>query len=110
MRGFIVTAALAALCSISGNIVASAPVKIGMVTTLSTKAGYLGEDIRDGFRLAMDLEGGMLGGVPVELLVDDDGRDPGKGKQIAERFMQRDGVKIMTGIVFSNVAMAVVPK
>lgn len=52
----------------------------------------------------------MLGGVPVELLVDDDGRDPGKGKQIAERFMQRDGVKIMTGIVFSNVAMAVVPK
>lgn len=110
MRGFIVTAALAALCSISGNIVASAPVKIGMVTTLSTKAGYLGEDIQDGFRLAMDLEGGMLGGVPVELLVDDDGRDPGKGKQIAERFMQRDGVKIMTGIVFSNVAMAVVPK
>lgn len=86
------------------------PVKIGMITTLSTKAGYLGEDIRDGFQLALDQEGGKLGGVPVELLVEDDSRKPGKGKQIADRYRQKDGVKIMTGIVFSNVAMAVVPK
>ena len=53
---------------------------------------------------------GKLGGMPVELLVDDDGRKPEKAKQIAERFVKRDGVKIMTGIVFSNVAIAVVPK
>jgi branched-chain amino acid transport system substrate-binding protein len=86
------------------------PVKIGMITTLSTKAGYLGEEIRDGFQLAMDQEGGKLGGVAVELLVEDDGAKPEKGKQIAERFSQKDGVQIMTGIVFSNVAMAVVPK
>ena len=86
------------------------PVKIGMVTTLSTKAGYLGEDIRDGFKLAIDQENGKLGGVPVELMVEDDGRKPGKGKQIAERYIKKDHVKIMTGIVFSNVAMAVVPK
>lgn len=32
------------------------PVKIGMITTLSTKAGYLGEEIRDGFQLAIDQE------------------------------------------------------
>lgn len=89
---------------------AAQPVKIGMITTLSTKAGYLGEDIRDGFALAIEQGGGKLGGVPVELLVDDDGRKPEKGRQIAERYMQRDGVKILTGIVFSNVAMAVVPK
>ena len=86
------------------------PVTIGMVTTLSTKAGYLGEDIRDGFRLAISLEDGKLGGVPVRLLVDDDGRKPEKGRQIAERFIKRDKAKILTGIVFSNVAMAVVPK
>jgi branched-chain amino acid transport system substrate-binding protein len=85
-------------------------VKIGMITTLSTKAGYLGEEIRDGFNLAIDQEGGKLGGIAVELLVEDDGAKPEKGKQIAERFAQKDGVKIMTGIVFSNVAMAVVPK
>ena len=86
------------------------PVTIGMITTLSTKAGYLGEDIRDGFALAIDEEGGTLGGVPVKLLVEDDGRKPEKGKQIAERYIKKDGVKILTGIVFSNVAMAVVPK
>lgn len=88
----------------------SAAVKIGMVTTLTTKAGYLGEDIRDGFKLAIELGGGKLGGVDVELLVEDDGRKPGKGLQIAERFIKSDKVKIMTGMVFSNVAMAVVPK
>jgi branched-chain amino acid transport system substrate-binding protein len=86
------------------------PVKIGMITTLSTKAGYLGEEIRDGFQLAIDQEGGQLGGVPVELLVEDDGAKPEKARQIAERFIQRDKVKLMTGIVFSNVAIAVVPK
>jgi branched-chain amino acid transport system substrate-binding protein len=86
------------------------PVKIGMITTLSTKAGYLGEEIRDGFQLAIDQEGGKLGGVPVELLVEDDGAKPEKARQIAERFIQRDKVKLMTGIVFSNVAIAVVPK
>ena len=89
---------------------AADPVKIGMLTTLSTKAGYLGEDIRDGFMLAIQEGDGKLGGIPVELLVEDDGRKPEKGKQIAERFIKRDQVKIMTGIVFSNVAMAVVPK
>ena len=89
---------------------ATEPVKIGMVTTLSTKAGYLGEEVRDGFKLAIAQEEGKLGGVPVELLVEDDGRDPGKAKQIANRFVKRDKVKIMTGIIFSNVALAVVPK
>ncbi len=91
-------------------VLASDSVKIGMVTTLSTKAGYLGEDIRDGFKLAIAMENGKLGGIPVELLVDDDGRKPEKGRQIAERFIKKDKAKILTGIVFSNVAMAVVPK
>jgi len=85
-------------------------VKIGMLTTLSTKAGYLGADVRDGFMLAIKQGGGALGGVPVDLLVEDDDRDPGKGREIADRFIERDGVKIMTGIIFSNVGLAVIPK
>jgi branched-chain amino acid transport system substrate-binding protein len=89
--------------------VAQQPVKIGMITTLSGPGGYLGQDIRDGFKLAIDLEGGKLGGVPVEIIVEDDGLKPGQGKQIAERLMKNDKVKLFTGIVFSNVAGAVVP-
>ena len=96
---------------LSGSISLSAdPLKIGFLTTLSTKAGYLGEDIRDGFLLAVEQNGGQLGGVDVEVIVKDDERKPEKGIEIADKFMKKDGIQLMTGMVFSNVAMAVVPK
>jgi branched-chain amino acid transport system substrate-binding protein len=85
------------------------PVKIGMITTLSGPAGYLGQDIRDAFKLAIDMEGGKLGGIPVALEVEDDGLKPGQGKQIAEKMLSNEGIKLLTGIVFSNVAGATVP-
>lgn len=89
---------------------AQEPVKIGLVTTLSTGAGYLGEDVRDGFMLAVKQGGGKLGGVPVEVLVADDGRDPATARQIVTRMMQAEDVDLMTGVIFSNVALATVPK
>lgn len=100
---------LAASLVLSTASPAQQPVKIGMITTLSGPGGYLGQDIRDGFKLAIDMEGGKLGGVPVELVVEDDGLKPGQGKQIAERMLKTHGIRIMTGIVFSNVAGATVP-
>lgn len=93
----------------ASTALAQQPVKIGMITTLSGPGGYLGQDIRDAFKLAIDMEGGKLGGVPVELVVEDDALKPGQGKQIAEKMLKTDGVKIFTGIVFSNVAGATVP-
>lgn len=54
-------AALALFCA--GPTVAQTPVKIGMITTLTTPGG-LGEDVRDAFRLAIDEEGGRLGRRP----------------------------------------------
>ena len=101
-----VTAGLA-LALAASTASAQAPVKIGLITTLSGPGGYIGEDIRDGFKLA--IKDGKLGGVPVEVIVEDDALKPGQGKQIAEKFMKNDGIKILTGIVFSNVAGAVVP-
>ncbi len=96
-----------ALSMMSTPTAAQTPVKIGMITTLSGPGAYLGQDVRDGFKLAMP--DGKLGGVPVELLVEDDGLKPGQGKQIAEKFLKTEGVKIFTGIIFSNVAGATVP-
>jgi branched-chain amino acid transport system substrate-binding protein len=88
---------------------AQQPLKIGMITTLSGPGGYIGQDIRDGFQLAIDLEGGKLGGTPVQLVVEDDGFKPGQGKQAADRMMKAEGIKLFTGIVFSNIAVATVP-
>ncbi len=88
---------------------AQEPVKIGLVTSLSGPGGYLGQDIRDGFELAVKESGGKLGGVPVQVVVEDDGAKPGQGKQIVDRLLKNDKVKIFTGIVFSNVAGATVP-
>ena len=85
------------------------PVKIGMVTTLSTGGGYLGQDVRDGFLLAVEEEGEKLGGVPVEVLVEDDGRNPVNGRQIVKRFLDRDRISILTGVIFSNISPVVAP-
>ncbi len=89
--------------------IAADPVKIGMITTLSGGGSSLGIDIRDGFKLAVDQEKGSLGGYPIDLMIEDDARNPGKAKQIANRFTKKNQVDILTGIVWSNLAMAVVP-
>lgn len=110
MKKLLFTIFLLVFTLFTTGVLSAEPIKIGMITTLSTKAGYLGEDIRDGFKLAIAQEQGKLGGIDVELMVEDDTRKPEKGKQIAERYIKKEKAKILTGIVFSNVAMAVVPK
>jgi len=100
-----VAAALSAAAAFSH---AQEPVKIGFITTLSTPAGYIGEDERDGFMLAVKQGGGKLGGVPVDMVIEDDGLKPGSGKQSAEKMLQA-GVRLFTGINFSNVMVAVAP-
>ena len=88
---------------------AQEPVRIGLITTLSGPGGYIGADIRDAFQLAVEQEGGKLGGVPVQVIVEDDGFKPGQGKQIADKFLKTEKIKLFTGIVFSNIAGATVP-
>lgn len=84
-------------------------VKIGMITTLSGGGASLGIDIRDGFLLALDQRQGKLGGVTATVDVVDDARKVGNAKQIATRMIEQDNVDIVTGIVWSNLALAVVP-
>ncbi len=88
---------------------AEEPLKIGFITTLSTTAGYLGEDVRDGFLLAVKEQDGKLGGVPVEVVVEDDGLKPANSRQIAEKMLQRENIKLFTGLIFSNTVLSAVP-
>lgn len=95
-------AAGAALCA---GAVQAADLKIGMITTLSGGGSGLGIDVRDGFMLALK----QSGETGVEVLIEDDAQKPDIAKQIADKFIQRDKVDILTGIIWSNLAMAVVP-
>lgn len=94
--------------TLGGIAHAAEPVKIGFIATLSTPAGYIGEDERDAFNLAIKQGGGKLGGVPVQLVIEDDGLKPANAKQAADRMLQ-SGVKLFTGVNFSNVLAAVAP-
>jgi len=104
----LVLAWAAAALGMAGQALAADPVKIGFITTLSTPAGYIGEDQRDAFNLAIRQGKGTLGGVPVQLVIEDDGLKPSTGKQSAEKMLQ-DGIKLFSGINFSNVLTAVAP-
>jgi len=106
-RAAIATALAAPLALPAITRAQSAPLKIGFVTTLSGPGGYLGADIRDAFLLAA--EGGMLGGAKVEIVVEDDGLKPAQAKQIVNRFLKTDGIRLFTGVVFSNVLEAIAP-
>ena len=85
---------------------AQAAVKIGLMTTLSGPGAALGHDQRDGFLLAVEQNGGKLGGQDVEMVIEDDQLKPDLGVQIARKFVDNDKVDFVTGIIFSNVMMA----
>ena len=84
-------------------------VKVGFISTLSGPNAAIGGDIRDGFNLAIKLNGGKLGGLPAQVLVADDQLKPENAKQIAERFLKLEKVDFITGVVFSNIVLAVAP-
>lgn len=92
------------LATFSGLSMASG-VKVGMITTLSGGGAGLGIDVRDGFMLAIE----QSGNTDVEVIVEDDQRKPDVATQLADKMIQSEKVDILTGIIFSNLAMAVVP-
>ncbi len=80
-------------------------VKVGMITTLSGGGAGLGIDVRDGFMLAI----AQSGRDDIELVVEDDQRKPDIAVQLADKLIQQEKVDIVTGLIWSNIAMAVVP-
>ena len=77
--------------------------KVGMITTLSGGGSGLGIDVRDGFLLA------LKGNNNIEVVIEDDQRKPDIAVQLADKMIQSEKVDILTGIIWSNLAMAVVP-
>ena len=101
------TLAVLAACAALTTAHAADRVKVGMLSTLSGPGAGLGIDIRDGFNLALKHTGGKLGGLPAEVVIADDQASPDAAKQTTDRLLKRDRVDFMTGVVFSNVMLAV---
>jgi branched-chain amino acid transport system substrate-binding protein len=96
---------LASAAVLSAGMAAAEPVKVGMITTLSGGGAGLGIAIRDGFMLAVK----QSGNTDIEVIIEDDQRKPEIAVQLADKMIQSEKVDILTGIVWSNLAMAVVP-
>ncbi len=82
-------------------------VKVGFLTTLSGPQAELGQRHLDGFRLGLEMNGGKLGGIPVDVEVADDKLNPEIAVQAVRKLLDSDHVDFVTGVVFSNVTMAV---
>ena len=104
------TLSLVLAMAVAASAAAADKVKVGFISTLSGPNAAIGSDIRDGFNLAIKLAGGKLGGLPAEVIVADDQLNPDTAKQHADRMLKRDRVDFVTGIVFSNVVLAVAPQ
>ena len=105
-----IAAAVIPFLLLAGTAGAADKIKIGFISTLSGPSAAIGVDIRDAFNLAIKLNGGKLGGLPVQMEIGDDQFKPEVGKQLAEKYVRLDKVDILTGIVFSNIMLAAVPE
>jgi branched-chain amino acid transport system substrate-binding protein len=81
-------------------------VKIGFVSTFSGPTAAIGNDMRNSFELALDHLGRKIGGLPVEVIYEDDTQKPDVGKQKTEKLVESDKVDFIVGYIWSNVLLA----
>ena len=102
-------AAVALGAVVQAGVAAAEELTIGMITTLSGPGAGLGVDIRDGFNLALADLGGKFGEFDARVIEVDDQQKPDVAVQLTERLLSRDGADIITGTVWSNLALAMLP-
>ena len=81
--------------------------KIGVIATLSGPPAVLGQQLRNGFQLAVKTLGGKLGGREVELIVQDDELKPDVAVTKVKALVERDKVDFVVGPIFSNILQAI---
>ncbi len=98
---------LATVLGLSGAAMAQEPFRIGFLSTMSGVQSILGQDQRHGFDLAIEQLGGKIGGLPVQVVEADDKFSPADAVQQLSRLLDREKIQVITGLVASNVLMAV---
>jgi branched-chain amino acid transport system substrate-binding protein len=87
------------------------PIKIGMPAALSgSNAQYGIQAKRAGELFARDVKAKGILGRPVEFIYEDTAGDPATAVRKAQKLVEKDGVKFLTGIALSSEALAVSAK
>jgi branched-chain amino acid transport system substrate-binding protein len=88
------------------------PIKIGLPTVLSGGNAQYGTQVRRGCELfgkEINAKGGVLGR-PLEFIYEDTGADPATAVRKAQKLVEKDGVKFLSGTILSSEALAVSAK
>src|SRR5271154_1457902 len=96
----------AAGLALANPAVAAESIKIGFVSTFSGPTAVIGNDMRNSFELALDHLGRKMGGLPVEIIYEDDQQKPDVGVQKAQKLIESDHVDFIAGFIWSNVLLA----
>ncbi len=81
-------------------------IKIGFISTFSGPVAAIGNDMRNSFELGLDHNGRKLGGLPVEVIYEDDLFKPEVGVQKTQKLIESDKVDFVVGYIWSNVLLA----
>jgi branched-chain amino acid transport system substrate-binding protein len=100
-------AAAAVVALVTTGAGAQEKLKVGFVATLSGPPAVLGQQLRNGFQLALKDLGGKLGGREVELIVQDDELKPDVAVTKVKALIDRDKVDFVVGPIFSNILGAI---
>ena len=92
--------------AVSLPVAAAEKVKVAFVSTLSGPQALLGKHQQDGFMLAIKELNGKLGGLPAEITQNDDQFKPDVARQLADKIVKKDQADFVTGLLFSNVLLA----
>ena len=85
----------------------SGKVRVGFMLPYTGTFAQLGVAIENGVRLAIDQQGGKLGGREIEWFKVDDESEPSKGVENASKLVQREKVDVLIGTVHSGVQMGI---
>ncbi len=106
MRRTLLAAGAAIILAAGPAAAQNKTIKIGFVSTFSGPTAVIGNDMRNSFELALDHMGRKMGGIPVEVIYEDDQQKPDVGKQKTEKLIESDKVDFVAGYIWSNVLLA----
>lgn len=91
-----------------GNAQAADPVKVGLLLPYTGTYAALGEAITNGMKMAIEQQGGQLGGRAVEYVSVDSEANPGKAVPNMQKLVDGAKVDVVVGPVHSGVGMGAV--